>query len=79
MSDFLTWNHLDGLIAGLYIVAGVLFIAALAGLSKHESAKSGNIAGMVGMVLALAATITHSLNAAHDYDDRRAVARDRCC
>ena len=36
-ADFLTWDHLDGLIAGLYIIAGVLFILALAGLSKHET------------------------------------------
>ncbi|GCD91102.1 Re/Si-specific NAD(P)(+) transhydrogenase subunit beta [Nocardioides sp. LS1] len=75
MSDFLTWDHLDGLIAGLYIVAGVLFIAALAGLSKHESAKSGNIAGMAGMGLALVATLLKaSQNAELDpYDDLRGV------
>ncbi|KQW45916.1 pyridine nucleotide transhydrogenase [Nocardioides sp. Root1257] len=57
MSDFLTWEHLDGLIQGLYIIGGVLFIGALAGLSKHETAKSGNIAGMTGMGLALVATL----------------------
>ena len=28
-----------------YIIAGILFIAALAGLSKHETAKRGNICG----------------------------------
>jgi len=76
MSDFLTWDHLDGLIAGLYIVAGVLFIAALAGLSKHETAKSGNIAGMAGMGLALVATLLKaSQNAELDpYDDLNGVA-----
>ncbi|WP_290849020.1 Re/Si-specific NAD(P)(+) transhydrogenase subunit beta [Gordonia sp. (in: high G+C Gram-positive bacteria)] len=41
-----------------YIVASLLFILSLAGLSKHESAKSGLTYGMVGMAIALVATIT---------------------
>ncbi|MCW5953737.1 MAG: Re/Si-specific NAD(P)(+) transhydrogenase subunit beta [Propionibacteriaceae bacterium] len=49
-------------VQGLYIVAGVLFILSLAGLSKQTTARTGNIAGMVGMVLALVATIVHSVN-----------------
>ncbi len=57
MHDFLTSEHLGGFIQGLYIVGGVLFIGALAGLSKHETAKAGNIAGMTGMGLALFATL----------------------
>ncbi|WP_432558874.1 Re/Si-specific NAD(P)(+) transhydrogenase subunit beta [Granulicoccus sp. GXG6511] len=44
-----------------YIIAAVLFILALAGLSKHESAKLGNLAGMIGMVIALGATVAESL------------------
>ncbi len=40
-----------------YLVAALLFILALAGLSRHETAKVGNTLGMAGMVLALAATI----------------------
>jgi len=40
-----------------YIVAALLFILALAGLSKHESAKQGIVYGISGMVIALAATI----------------------
>jgi NAD(P) transhydrogenase subunit beta len=40
-----------------YIVAGLLFILSLAGLSKHETAKTGNGYGIAGMVIALAATI----------------------
>jgi NAD(P) transhydrogenase subunit beta len=50
-----------------YIVAGLLFILSLAGLSKHETAKAGNAYGMAGMVIALAATIglaTRSISAA---------------
>ncbi len=52
---------LEYFIQGLYIVAGVLFILSLAGLSKQTTARMGNIAGMVGMGLALVATIVHSL------------------
>ncbi|MEV4141250.1 Re/Si-specific NAD(P)(+) transhydrogenase subunit beta [Dactylosporangium sp. NPDC049742] len=40
-----------------YIVAALLFILALAGLSKHETAKVGNTFGIAGMALALVATI----------------------
>ena len=40
-----------------YIVAALLFILALAGLSRHETAKTGNTFGMAGMVVALLATI----------------------
>ncbi|GAA5114170.1 Re/Si-specific NAD(P)(+) transhydrogenase subunit beta [Alloalcanivorax gelatiniphagus] len=57
MSDFLTSDNLFGFVTGLYIIAGLLFIAALAGLSKHETAKLGNLAGMAGMGLALLATL----------------------
>jgi H+-translocating NAD(P) transhydrogenase subunit beta len=46
----------------LYIVAALLFIRALAGLSKHETAKAGNYFGMAGMVLALAATVILAIN-----------------
>jgi len=40
-----------------YIVAALLFIGALAGLSRHETARAGNTSGIAGMVVALAATI----------------------
>jgi H+-translocating NAD(P) transhydrogenase subunit beta len=40
-----------------YIVAALLFIRALAGLSKHETARAGNYFGMGGMAVALIATI----------------------
>ena len=33
----------------------VLFVLSLAGLSKQETARRGNVAGMVGMALALVA------------------------
>ena len=40
-----------------YIVAALLFILSLAGLSKHETSRSGIVFGIGGMVIALAATI----------------------
>ncbi len=40
-----------------YIVAGLLFVLSLAGLSRHETAKAGNTYGMAGMAIALVATI----------------------
>ncbi|NUR97806.1 MAG: Re/Si-specific NAD(P)(+) transhydrogenase subunit beta [Kribbellaceae bacterium] len=40
-----------------YVVAALLFILALAGLSKHETAKTGNALGIAGMAVALTATI----------------------
>ena len=45
------------LVSGAYIVAALLFILALAGLSKHESARMGNRYGIIGMALALIVTI----------------------
>jgi proton-translocating NAD(P)+ transhydrogenase subunit beta len=49
-----------------YIIAGLLFIMSLAGLSKHETARSGIGYGITGMVIALAATVglaSHSIDA----------------
>jgi NAD(P) transhydrogenase subunit beta len=48
--------------AAAYIVAALLFILSLAGLSKHETAKSGNAFGIAGMAIALIATIGLALD-----------------
>ncbi|WP_377271336.1 Re/Si-specific NAD(P)(+) transhydrogenase subunit beta [Peterkaempfera sp. SMS 1(5)a] len=40
-----------------YVVSALLFILSLAGLSKHESSRSGIVVGIAGMAVALAATI----------------------
>lgn len=48
----------DALAAAAYIVAALLFILSLAGLSRHESARAGVIYGITGMVIALGATLT---------------------
>ena len=45
------------LVQGAYIVAALLFILALAGLSRHESARMGNRYGIIGMTIALVITI----------------------
>jgi len=41
-----------------YIVAALLFILSLAGLSRHETARSGVIFGISGMAIALVATVS---------------------
>ncbi len=46
----------NNLVAVAYLVAIVLFILSLGGLSNQESAKRGNIYGIIGMVIALVAT-----------------------
>ena len=46
-----------GLVTAAYIVAAILFIFSLAGLSKQETAKQGCYSGIVGMAVALVATI----------------------
>jgi NAD(P) transhydrogenase subunit beta len=41
-----------------YVIAGVLFILALRGLSSQETAKRGNVYGIVGMAIAVGATLS---------------------
>ncbi|WP_152565911.1 NAD(P)(+) transhydrogenase (Re/Si-specific) subunit beta [Devosia riboflavina] len=49
---------MDANIAALfYLVAGVLFILALRGLSSPSSARQGNLYGMVGMAIAVVTTL----------------------
>ena len=47
----------ESVASAAYIVAALLFILALAGLSRHETARSGNVFGITGMALALVATL----------------------
>ncbi len=42
-----------------YLGAAILFVRSLGGLSKQETARRGNLAGVIGMVLALVATALH--------------------
>jgi len=41
----------------LYLLAGVLFILALRGLSSPESSRRGNMFGMIGMAIAIVTTL----------------------
>lgn len=50
------------MVALAYLVASVFFILALKGLSSPESARRGNLFGMVGMVIAVATTLTLTQN-----------------
>jgi NAD(P) transhydrogenase subunit beta len=45
-----------GLLTVAYVAASVLFILSLGGLSNQESARRGNLNGIIGMLIAIAAT-----------------------
>lgn len=47
----------NGLISAAYIIAALLFIFSLSGLSKQKTAEAGNWFGITGMTVALIATI----------------------
>src|SRR5690606_3924414 len=49
---------MDGAVQAAYVASGALFIVSLAGLSRHRTARDGNTLGVVGMGIALVATIT---------------------
>jgi len=59
--------HIAQLVQSTYIVSGLLFILALAGLSQHETAKRGNAFGVLGMALALIATIINLVSGKPDW------------
>ncbi len=45
-----------GVLTAAYLIAGVLFIRSLGGLSKQVTAMTGNVFGMIGMALAITVT-----------------------
>jgi len=49
--------NIEGIISVSYIIATILFILALGGLSNQETARRGNWYGITGMAIALIATI----------------------
>lgn len=53
--DLLDWTDRISTLA--YLIAALLFILALAGLSKQQSAARGNAFGIAGMTIALVATV----------------------
>ncbi len=50
----------QGLVTVAYIIAAILFILSLGGLSKQETAKKGNLYGVTGMAIALVTTIANA-------------------
>ncbi|MBE2249566.1 MAG: NAD(P)(+) transhydrogenase (Re/Si-specific) subunit beta [Myxococcus sp.] len=57
---------MSGVLVVAYLSAGVLFIRSLAGLSRQETATSGNELGMVGMAVAVAVAMVTWILGAHD-------------
>ncbi len=60
-----------------YIVAALLFIFSLAGLSKHETSRQGVVYGIAGMAIALAATFGVVADIGDSHGDRPADRRRR--
>ena len=48
---------MHNLVAVAYVISGIFFIIALRGLSSPESSRRGNIFGMLGMLIAVLATL----------------------
>ena len=48
---------MHNLVAVAYVISGIFFIIALRGLSSPESSRRGNIFGMLGMLIAVIATL----------------------
>ena len=67
-------SNLVSFVTGAYLLAALLFILALAGLSKHETARRGNAFGMAGMALALGSTLLLVLQRFGDVPDDTSVA-----
>ncbi|WP_418057583.1 Re/Si-specific NAD(P)(+) transhydrogenase subunit beta [Pimelobacter simplex] len=63
---------INSITGAAYIVAALLFILSLAGLSKHETAKNGLTFGIVGMAVALVATVAGTIDVS-EYIDGRAL------
>jgi len=62
----MTQFHVD-MTAVAYLVAAILFIMALRGLSSPESSRKGNVYGMVGMAIAIITTIMNPEVVSYDW------------
>ncbi len=56
----------EGIVNVSYIIATILFILALGGLSNQETARRGNWYGIIGMAIALLATVLGGVSANFD-------------
>jgi NAD(P) transhydrogenase subunit beta len=52
---------MTGMITMAYLLAAIMFILSLSGLSSQETAKRGNYYGIAGMTIAIVATIASSM------------------
>ena len=50
----------EGLLVAAYLVAALMFVMSLAGLSRQDTARNGNMYGMIGMAIAVIATLAHA-------------------
>ena len=50
----------EGLLVAAYLVAALMFVMSLAGLSRQDTAKNGNLYGIAGMAIAVLATLAHA-------------------
>jgi len=50
-----------GTLTAAYVVAAILFILSLGGLSNQEKSRRGNLYGIVGMIIAIVATVASPL------------------
>jgi NAD(P) transhydrogenase subunit beta len=57
----------EGIIQVSYIIATILFILALGGLSNQETARRGNWYGIIGMAVALIATVLGDVTQHYEY------------
>ena len=57
----------EGIVTVSYIAATILFILALGGLSNQETARRGNWYGIIGMTIALVATILGDVTRHYEY------------
>jgi NAD(P) transhydrogenase subunit beta len=54
-------NEVNTLQIAAYLFASILFILSLGGLSSQESAKRGVFYGIVGMAIAILATVSEKI------------------
>ncbi|BES72930.1 Re/Si-specific NAD(P)(+) transhydrogenase subunit beta [Marinobacter nanhaiticus D15-8W] len=52
----------QGIITVAYVVASILFILSLGGLSHQETARRGNVYGVIGILIAILATLAGSFD-----------------
>ena len=56
----------SSLITVSYLAAAILFILALSGLKNNQSARRGNLYGMIGMTIAILVTISAFVTKNHN-------------